>query len=72
MKDIIVVDCISSGVNFIRDILNMGYNPVILELKPDCDDVKAYKQKMELEYDEIDCLYELIYERIHMKKLLIL
>ena len=32
MKDIIVVDCISSGVNFIRDILNMGYNPVYVEL----------------------------------------
>ena len=48
MKDIIIVDCISSGVNFIRDILNMGYNPVILELKPNSDDVKAYKENMAL------------------------
>ena len=63
MKDVIIVDCISSGVNFIRDILNMGYNPVILELKPNSDDVKAYKEKMDLEYDEIDCLYELVYEK---------
>ena len=63
MEDIIVVDCISSGVNFIRDIINMGYNPVILELKPNTSDIKAYKEKMKLEYGEIDYPYELIYER---------
>lgn len=63
MKDIVVVDCISSGVNFIRDIFNMGYNPVILELKPNTSDIKAYEEKMNLAYGEIDYPYELIHER---------
>lgn len=31
MKNIIVVECKSTGCNFIEDITNMGYNPVVLE-----------------------------------------
>lgn len=30
----IVVDCISSGTNYIEDIVNREHNPVILELLP--------------------------------------
>lgn len=46
MRNIIVVDCISSGVNYIEDITNRSYNPVILELLPGEADVDEYKQKM--------------------------
>ncbi len=34
LRNIIVVDCISSGTNYIEDIVNRGYNPVVLELQP--------------------------------------
>ncbi len=33
MRNIIVVECISTGKNFIGDIINRGYNPVVLHLK---------------------------------------
>ena len=33
MRNIIVVDCISTGKNFVEDIINRGYNPILLDLK---------------------------------------
>lgn len=63
MENIIVVDCFSTGVNFIKDIVNMGYHPVVLELKPNPDDVEGYKQKMQLEYSNIEYDFDLIYEQ---------
>lgn len=63
MKNIIVVDCQSTGINFIRDIVNRGYSPIILELTPEVDDIEEYWQKMELEYEKIDYDFKLIYEK---------
>ena len=31
MKNIIIVECTSSGTEYIRDIRNLGYNPIIIE-----------------------------------------
>lgn len=63
MKNIIVVDCISSGTNFIEDIVNRGYNPVVLELKPGELDIDAYRQKIKSNYDRIEYDFDVIYEQ---------
>ena len=63
MRNIIVVDCQSTGINFIQDIVNNGYNPIILELNPEVDDIDEYKQKMEQEYEKIQYDFKLIYEK---------
>ena len=33
MRNIVLVHCISTGINFVEDIINRGYNPIVLELK---------------------------------------
>ena len=33
MRNIIIVECISTGINFVEDIINRGYNPILLDLK---------------------------------------
>ena len=54
MENIIVVDCISTGVNFIVDIINRGYNPIVLELKPSDDVADEYNQKIISNYNKIN------------------
>lgn len=63
MKNIIVVDCKSTGTNFIEDIVNRGYNPIVLELKPGNMDIEEYKQTMKSNYDRIFYDFELLYEK---------
>jgi hypothetical protein len=63
MRNIIVVDCISSGVNYIEDITNRSYNPVILELLPGEADVDEYKQKMKSNYSRIEYEYDIVFEK---------
>ena len=62
MKNIIVVDCISTGTNFIGDIINRGYNPIVLELKA-AGDVESYQSMLKSNYDEIDEKFDMIYEK---------
>ena len=33
MRNIVIVECISTGINYIEDIINRGHNPVVLEPK---------------------------------------
>ena len=63
MKSIIIVDCISTGINYIEDIVNRGYKPVVLELKPAGEDVEAYKAMLNHHYDEIDEEFDILYEK---------
>ncbi|WP_296891427.1 ATP-grasp domain-containing protein [uncultured Methanobrevibacter sp.] len=63
MENIIVVDCISTGVNFIEDIINRGYNPIVLELKPSEDIVDKYNQKIISNYNRINEKFDMIYEK---------
>lgn len=70
MKHIIVVDCISSGTNYIEDIVNRGYKPVILELLPGEANPKEYKQKMQSNYSRIEYEYDIIYEQDTYEKTL--
>lgn len=64
MRNIVVVDCQSTGINYIDDIYNRRYNPVVLELIPDIhDDIDGYRQKMDLEYERSDYAFDLIHEK---------
>ncbi len=63
MRNIIVVDCISSGTNYIEDIVNRGHNPVILELQPGEANPEEYKQKMQSNYNRIEYEYDLLFEK---------
>ena len=63
MRNIIVVDCISSGTNYIEDIVNRGHNPIILELLPGEADPEEYEKKMQSNYSRIEYEYDLIFEQ---------
>ena len=63
MRNIIVVDCISTGIHFIGDIINRGYNPIVLELKPTEDNVEAYNAKIKENYAKINEKFDMIYEK---------
>ena len=62
MKNIIVVDCGSTGINFIGDIVNRGYNPVVLELTPPADSVEEYRKRVDHGYEQINEKFDMIYE----------
>ena len=64
MRNIIVVECISTGKNFIGDIINRGYNPVVLDLKnSDTEDGRKYGKHVEEEYKLIPYEFDMIYEK---------
>lgn len=63
MKSIIIVDCKSTGLNFIEDIRNRGYNPVVLEMKAPMGNPEEYKKAMEKGYTRIDAEFDMIYEK---------
>ena len=50
MRNIILVHCISSGRNFVEDIINRGYNPIVLEMQSsDTEDAKIYNNPKYME-----------------------
>ncbi|WP_296887899.1 ATP-grasp domain-containing protein [uncultured Methanobrevibacter sp.] len=63
MKSIVIVDCISTGINYIGDIINRGFKPVVLELIPAGEDVEAYRKMLNSHYSQIDEKFDIIYER---------
>ena len=63
MRNIIVVDCISTGIHFIGDIINRGYNPIVLELKPTEDNVEIYNERINRSYAKINEKFDMIYEK---------
>ena len=64
MRNIIVVECISTGKNYIEDIINRGYNPVVLHLKDsDIEDGKKFGEHVLDEYKLIPYEFDMIYEK---------
>lgn len=66
LRNIVVVHCISTGINYIQDIIDRNYNPVILELKPSDDSEDARNtmlKRVTAAYDMIKADYDLIYEK---------
>ena len=71
MRNIIVVECISTGKNFIGDIINRGYNPIVLNLKDsDTEDGKKFGQHVLEEYKKIPYEFDVIYEKDTYEKTL--
>ena len=71
MRNIIVVECISTGKNFIGDIINRGYNPIVLHLKDsDTEDGKKFGDHVLEEYKLIPYEFDMIYEKDTFKETL--
>ena len=71
MRNIIVVECISTGKNFIGDIINRGYNPIVLNLKDsNTEDGKKFGQHVLEEYEKIPYEFDVIYEKDTYEKTL--
>lgn len=64
MRNIVVVECKSTGCNFIEDIVNMGHHPVVLETKvADTEAAKGYQEAIRKGYSKIKHEFEIISER---------
>lgn len=64
MRNIIVIDCISTGVNYIGDIINRGYNPIVMHLKvPDTEEGRAFDKTIYEEYKAIKYDFDMIFEQ---------
>ena len=63
MRNIIVVDCLSTGINYIADIVNRGYNPIVLQLKSAGGDEESYEKELSHFYEMIDEKFDMIFEK---------
>ena len=64
MRNIIVVECLSTGKNYIEDIINRGYKPIVLHLKyPDTEYGKKFEEHVHEEYKTIPYEFDMIYEK---------
>ena len=65
MRNIIIVQCMSTGKNYVQDIIDRNCNPIILEMKAfgDSEDALAYQEEVKAEYDLIENEFDLIYEK---------
>ncbi len=64
MRNIIIVECRSTGINFIEDIVNMGYNPIVLETKvADTDEGRLYAENRTKGYGNIKHDFLLLKEK---------
>ena len=64
MRNIIIVQCTSTGKNYVQDIINRKCNPIVLELKVKNDSKEAMEnlQKIRDGYKSLEN-FELIYEQ---------
>ena len=44
MRNIIIVEAASTGYNYIEDVVRRGYNPVVLEVWTDSEDLKKFRE----------------------------
>ena len=65
MRNIIIVQCMSTGKNYVQDIIDRNCNPMVLEMKPfgDSEDAMAYQEEVKEEYELIENDFDLIYEK---------
>lgn len=64
MDNIIIVECMSTGINFVQDIIDRNYNPIVLNLKdPDSENAKVYNHHKQEDLKLITSDYELIDEK---------
>ena len=64
MRNIIVIESRSTGKHFIGDIINRGYNPVVLHLKnADSERGKEYEDYVLSQYETIPYDFDMVYEQ---------
>ena len=65
MRNIVVVECISTGTNYIQDIVARNYNPVVLEMAEfgDSEEALLYKKIVHDSYKRIKHDFDLIHEK---------
>ncbi len=64
MRNIILVHCTSTGKNFVEDIINRGYNPIVLELKAsETEDGEIYNEHIHEGYEKVPYDFDMIYEQ---------
>ena len=64
MRNIIVVEAISTGANFIRDIVNRNYNPLILNTRiEETEENQAYIEMIRIANEKIDFDAEVLQEK---------
>lgn len=65
MRNIIIVQCFSTGINFVQDIIDRNCNPVVLERIPfgDSEDAKLYLEEIRDDYERIDNYFDMIFEK---------
>ncbi len=65
MKNIIIVQCMSTGKNYVQDIIDRNLNPIVLEMKlfDDSEDAIITKEEINAEYELIDNDFDVIYEK---------
>ena len=64
MRNIVVVEAVSTGFNFIRDIANRNFHPVVLDLNlEETEDNTAYKETVRSSYAKIDVDHDIIYNK---------
>ncbi len=63
MRNIVLVDTRSTGLNYVGDVINRGYNPVVLELKFPEEHEEEIKEEYAKGYASIDDKFDMIFER---------
>ena len=63
MRNILLVDMRSTGLNYVGDVINRGYNPVVLELKFPEEHEEEIKEAYAKGYASIDDKFDMIFER---------
>ena len=65
MGNIIIVECMSTGVNYVQDVMDRNHNPIVLELtiQDDSEEGIIYKNHRSRGYEAIDCEFDMIYEK---------
>ena len=65
MRNIIIVQCCSTGINFVQDIIDRNCNPVVLEMQAfgDSKEAELYMEEIREEYDGIDADFDMVYEQ---------
>ena len=65
MRNIIIVQCASTGITYVQDIIDRNYNPVVLELKKfnNPEVANDHCELVQKGYKLIDNDFEIIYEK---------
>ena len=64
MRNIIIVECVSTGINFIRDIVNRNYYPIVLQTRfGDNQENEIYEMLARESLEKIEDEFELIREK---------